>query len=583
VLVAAWRALDHETKAYRWLTHHGFPVSLAAKVIAIYGSVPVPAEHADAAAAVGRVVWHLVDDPYRMLAFTSWMKTDAAARRLGLDACDPRRLVGAVEAVCARRLGEGHTWVSREVLRTKAANLLKLPLRYADDGIRFAVERRAVVEHAAGYQAPGAWVMERFIAGRAERMRAGEHAPEQMRLEVPLLRADVERLLDAYDETQPYALSAEQRDAVWMALTEPISLLIGGPGVGKTTVLRAVHSVAAAHGRTIHQAALAGRAAQRMREATGRHALTIAGLLARVVKAEIVLDDEPLIVLDEASMCDLTILYRLLRHCPPGVRLLLVGDPGQLPPIGPGLVFHVLASNGPGTVPRTVLTIPRRQTDASGIPLVCESIRAGTVPALTTPNWLHPHGVSFVEASAATVTDTVIDVLARLGPGREVQIIGSVKNHPGGIMEINRRMQSLHAVGGGAQLNGRFFAGDPVIVTKNDWDLGVMNGDLGIALANAEGDALRVRFDEGDKVLPAAMLEEDVDLAYAITCHKAQGSQFPAVIIPVTPSRLLDRTLLLTAVSRAQQQVVIIGDSAVFAEAVTRQPASLAREVGLGT
>jgi exodeoxyribonuclease V alpha subunit len=204
------------------------------------------------------------------------------------------------------------------------------------------------------------------------------------------------------------------------------------------------------------------------------------------------------------------------------------------------------------------------------------------VPTLTIPDWEVPHGVSFVVASPATVTDTIIDVLAQLGPGRDVQIVGSVKDRQGGIVEINRRLQSLFALGRGAQLNGRFFAGDPVLVTKNDWDLGVMNGDLGTALANEEGGALRVRFDEGEKVLPAESLAGDVELAYAITCHKAQGSQFQTVIVPVTPSQLLDRTLLLTAVSRAQQQAVIIGEPAVFAEAVARQPASLARTVGLG-
>jgi exodeoxyribonuclease V alpha subunit len=121
-----------------------------------------------------------------------------------------------------------------------------------------------------------------------------------------------------------------------------------------------------------------------------------------------------------------------------------------------------------------------------------------------------------------------------------------------------------------------------VIVTKNDWDLGVMNGDLGIAVSNEEHGALRVRFEEDEKILPAEMLLDEVDLAYAITCHKAQGSQFPVVIVPVTPSRLLDRTLLLTAVSRAQQQAVIIGEPAVFAAAVVKPPTSLARAVGFG-
>jgi len=582
-LISGWRSIDHETKAYRWLTQYGFPPALAAKIIAIYGSLPIPAEHREAAAVKGVVVWHLETDPYRMLAFTSWKKADAAARRLGLDSRDARRLVGAAEAACADQLADGHTWVSAELLRAKAARLLALPLTDADEGLRLAVERGALVPHARGYQAPGAWVMERFVDGRVTRMRTGLDTPRQLRLAPMFSRDDVRRSLDEYNTGQPYLLSVEQCDAVWMALTEPVSLLIGGPGVGKTSVLRAVHHVAKAYGRTVYQAALAGRAAQRMRQATGRDAFTIAGLLSRIERQEIALDDEPLIVIDEASMCDLATIYRLLRKCPPGVRLLLVGDPGQLPPIGFGLVFHVLAEvGGPGAVPRTVLSVPRRQTSASGIPRVCEEIRAGTVPRLDAPRWPSSDGVSFVEAAPENVVDAIIDVFAHLGPDREAQIVGSVKQRAGGITEINRRLQSLRAVGRGAQLNGRFFAGDPVLVTKNDWDIGVMNGDLGIALANEEAGALRVRFDDGEKVLPAGMLEADVELAYAVTCHKAQGSQFPTVIVPVTPSQILDRALLLTAVSRAQQQVVLVGDPAIFAAAIARQPVSLAREVGLG-
>ena len=295
------------------------------------------------------------------------------------------------------------------------------------------------------------------------------------------------------------------------------------------------------------------------------------------------LDDEPLVIIDESSMADLATMYRLLRRFPPGVRLLLVGDPGQLPPIGFGLVLHVLAGGvEPAAVPRTVLTVPRRQSHASGIPHVCETIRRGVVPVLGAPDWDDAEGASFVQASPEDVTDTIIDVLAHLGPRTQAQVVGSVKGRPGGVTDINRTLQRLHAPGRGPQLNGRFFAGDPVLVTRNDYDLGVMNGDLGVALENEEGGGLRCRFDDGGKVLSAAMLFEHVELAYAITCHKAQGSQFPIVIVPVTPSRLLDRTLLLTAISRAQLRVIVVGDSATFAAAITRPPNPELRRVGLG-
>jgi exodeoxyribonuclease V alpha subunit len=580
VLVTGWRALDHDAKTYRWLTQYGFSPSISAKVMAIYGAMPVPAEHAAAAALVGPVVWHLEDDPYRMLAFASWKTVEAAARRLSVTRRDPRRFVGAVETASAKALKLGHTWASADELRQATAKLLSVTAPDADAAIQMAADRGAIIAHAGGYQSPGTYVMERFVAGRIDAMRTGQDATVLRRLAPPMTRQGIEALLDAFDAKESAPLTIEQRDAVWMAVTERISLLLGGPGVGKTTVLKAVHFVATAQQQTVHQAALAGRAARRMSETTGCPAMTIMGLLMAIDSRAVVMDDdEPLVIIDEASMCDLSIVYRLLRRFPAGVRLLLVGDPGQLPPIGFGLTFHIFARTA--EVPRTLLTQVMRQTAASGIPAICAAIREGRVPALAAPDWDCLDGVSFIDAPADAITDTVIDVLARVGGVGTAQVVGSVKSGPGGTIEINER---LHAMCGPPRplLNGRFYAGDPVIATRNDSDLGVMNGDLGLAVANGEAGGLRCRFDAGEKDVPAAYLAEHLELAYAITCHKAQGSEFPCVIIPVTPSRLLDRTLLLTAVSRARRQAILVGDRTLFARAITEPATPELRLVGLG-
>lgn len=583
VIVNGWRTLDHETKAYRWLTRHGFSPALAARVIAIYGGFPVPKEHASAAERVGRVVWHLEADPYRMLAFSSWRLTDEAALQIGLAPRDPRRLAGAIEAACAAALARGHTWVGVDEVQATAARLLSLSVAAAREGLQIALERGAVISHAGGVQLPGAHLMERYVEARCHAMIAEQCLGEQSHLKHPLSRVAVDTLLDAFERREGYTLTIEQRDATWMATTRSLALLLGGPGVGKTSVLKAVHHVAEAQGRTVHQAALAGRAARRMTEATNRPAMTIAKLLVMIDGGELKLDDEPLVIIDEASMCDLATLYRLLRRSPPGMRLLLVGDPGQLAPIGFGLTFHVMAAaTGSGSVSRTELTTVMRQADATGIPAVCRSIRSGNVPDLSSPNWFEDHGVSFLRASSTEVTNAVIDVLAHLGPMVSAQVIGSLKSGPGGVHEINQEMQRIRS-SGRTLLNGHFFKGDPIIITRNNPDLGVMNGDLGEVISNAEDGGLSCRFDGVAVVLPRAMISDQVDLAYAITCHKAQGSEFPGVVVPIVAnSRLLDRTLLLTAVSRARRRVVLVGDYDAFAKAVTSPPHPARRRVGIG-
>ncbi len=578
VAVAGWRQIGEQARGYRWLSQYGFPLRLASRVIAIYSSMPVPQGHEDAAAKRGRVVWHLENDPYRMLAFASWRSTEAAARQLGIQDDDERRLVGAVEASCAHRLAAGDTWHDVDSLRDAVAHRLGLPRKAADRALVLAVERGAVVRHADGFQLPGAWAMERFVAKRIVDMAAGRFVPAQRRIEYPLTPDEVHTALDQFDAARGYPLTQEQRSAVWMATTEPVSALLGGPGVGKTTVLRAVHAICARSHRTVHQAALSGRAAQRMAEATGRPASTIASLLARMETGALTLDDEPLLVIDESSMVDLGILYRLLARIPLGVRLLLVGDPGQLPPIGFGLVFHVLAVDS--AVPRTTLTLPQRQTAASGIPAVCEAIRNGVVPAMQNFAPSTAAGVTFLASKAEHMTQAVLDVLASMVDAGGAQVVGSVKNGDGGVTEINRTLQRLRAPGR-TQLNGRFFEGDPVIATENDYDLAVMNGEMGEVIGNTDDGGLRIRFDSGEKEVPGHHLDK-LDLAYAVTTHKAQGSQFKRVVVPIVSSRLLDRTLLLTAVSRAQEQVVIVGDRAVFEQAVRAPSSPSLRLVGLG-
>lgn len=577
-LVAGWRAQAEEAATFRWLTLYDFEPGLGRKVLELYASLAVPPDADAVARSKGRVIWHLEDDPYRMLAFASWPQVDRAALRMGVRPDDPRRLAGAVEAVLVARIGKAHTWMRADDLVASVARLASIGRTEARDAIRHALDRGGVVAHADGYQPSGCWMMERLVDERCAIMNTPTWRAPQGMLRPDVTLDGVRVALDAHDAADTFHLTVEQRRAVELAMTAGIACVLGGPGVGKTTVLKAVHRVAEAHQVRVVQAALSGRAAQRMAEATSRSASTIARLLLRVEQGEEVLDDEPLLVVDEASMVDLPSLYRLLRALGPGARLLLVGDPGQLPPVGFGLTFHLLAEDE--RVPRTVLTKVMRQDDASGIPQVCRAIREGVVPDL--PDWAENRrsGVSFLRCAPHEVTASIIDLLAALGRHPETQVVGSVKRGAGAVDEINGRLHVLASVGATA-VGERFFVGQPVIATRNDYEVDVMNGELGTIMGPAADGALRVRFDAGEKVIPQAYLP-DLELAYAITCHKSQGSQFPRVIVPVTPNRLLDRSLLLTAISRAQQQVVLVGDHDAFHAGVTAPPTSLSREVGLG-
>lgn len=576
MLVSGWSGLGVEANTYRWLTTVDLPPRLAEKIIAIYSGLDVPAEYAEDAKKLGAAVWHLQRDPYRMLAFGDWHSVDRAARNMGVADNDTRRMVGAIEAALIKRLHANHTW-------TATGELMKLGRRYlggtaaaSRGAVQAAVDAGAIVSVGDGFELAGCEIMERFCAERLSSMAAGDFEAAQFALRPHLSVAEIDAELSGFDHSEGYALNVEQRHAVHSAVKHRVSLLLGGPGVGKTTVLKAIHQVAEKMNLVVHQAALSGRASQRMRDATSRAAFTIAALLVKVDKGEIELGDGVLVILDEGSMIDLGTLYRLLSHFKPSVRVLFVGDPGQLPPIGFGLTFHILADEP--RVQKTELTLVMRQTAESGIPEVCRAIRSGEPPRLLA-GLANREGVAFLKAGADGIFDQMMDVLADLGGIGRAQIIGSVKRGSVGTVEINRRLQTL--MSGGRQLVcGRFFAGEPIIAMRNDYDIAVMNGDLGTVIRETESGELEAEFNSGRIVIPLSYLQ-NVELAYAITCHKSQGSQFKRVIIPVVESKLLDRTWLLTAVSRGQKQVFLIGERSVFDRAVAASPISHQRQVGL--
>lgn len=562
-LVEAWREDLAERDIAVWLDEHGFDARLAWKVLRVWGDAGPDKLRAN---------------PYIMLTFASWRAVDDAARRIGIEPDDPRRLIGAVEAALYERLDRKHTWTPAETLRGDLARRLDASPARAEAAIRLAVQDVGAVPMEDGYQPAGAAVMERYIERQiAERIAGG--------LTGDLFLAGIDdQALDAFltgfEAAEGYALTAEQRAGVRMALNSPVGVLCGGAGVGKTTVLKAIHATCERHGRGVIQMALAGRAAQRMREATGRDASTIALFLKRLLDGALTLAAGTLLVVDEASMLDLPTAYRILRVLPPGCSLLLVGDPYQLPPIGFGLFFHILA--GSPAVPRVELTRVHRQAEATGIPAVAAAIRTGTVPQLAGFSPREP-GVSFIPCGADSLIATLERAVADLGGFDGVQILSPLRQGPAGALAINAHFHRVMAAGRRRLPHCAIAEGEPVIWTTNDRERGLANGTLGRLTAisptddwtcTADFNGLLHRLDGPDAI-------RAMELAYAISVHKSQGSQFPAVLVPIFRSRILDRTLIYTAVTRATTKAVLIGDRAAFAAAVTNPAASDSRMVGL--
>lgn len=567
-LVVVWKDYGKELDVVAFLERHKVDTRLSNKILHYWPEGTVE---------------KLQENPYRLLVTANWSLVDGLARSIGIGSRDKRRLIAAAEAAVYDRLDVAKdTLVSERSLRESLRGLLRC---YEDETIREAVEcavsdRAIVGDPASGYQAFGCAVMERFLKDRFTAM-TGRGVSQ------PSLFASPDRIasyIQDFESENAINLNAEQMAAVEMGVKERLSVLTGGAGVGKTTVLKAIYHAVEAVGGSIVQMALAGRAAQRMREATGREAYTIIGFLNAVRSGKIKLTGGHLIVIDEASMLDLMLAYRLVRVLPDGARLLLVGDPHQLPPIGPGLIFHSLAQST--AIPVLELTRVHRQAESSGIPAVARQIRRGEVPDIPRFNGPRP-GVSFLECNVTSVINNLVDIMSALGGFKETQILGITKSGPAGTDTIN---QVFHQKLAGNMPNipeWGLAESDPVIYTVNDYDRDLYNGSLGRVekvFAEKESDddeqcRLICDFD-GRKVSLTDSDLGNLDLAYAITTHKAQGSQFGRVVIPVTRSRLLDRTLIYTALTRGVEQVVFIGDRGAFNQATSDPTPASIRKVG---
>jgi exodeoxyribonuclease V alpha subunit len=394
-------------------------------------------------------------------------------------------------------------------------------------------------------------------------------------------------------------LSPDQRAAIKLLAASPVAVLTGDPGTGKTSTVKALLGAHQKAGYIVHLTAPTGRAAQRLAEATDHPAQTLhrwlhhrepqpAGLRQLLVPAI-----KEVVIVDEASMLDVYLAARLVKACTPWTRLILVGDVNQLPPVGPGHVLRDLI--GSGQVPVSRLTKHFRQASQSRITVAAVEIKEGCVPELPAPGQ-EKSDCYFIEAGTAgeiqrlVITAVARSLPARCGadPHRDIQVLTPMHKGALGTLALNQRIQ--HALGGNEESDDEnlrpphatFRPGDRVLHTKNNYGLGVFNGECG-NVEEVEKEKVTVRFGERVVTYDQASLDE-LTHGYAITVHRAQGSEYPFVIIPVHENQgaMLTRALLYTALTRGRRMVVLIGSRRALAKAVasdgsSRRSTALAR------
>jgi ATP-dependent exoDNAse (exonuclease V), alpha subunit - helicase superfamily I member len=528
-------------------------------------------------------------------------EADALALSLGFEEDSPQRISAALIFEMKHNLGNGHSFLPREKLTAATAQLIGVDAGIAEECLDVLTdEGEVVVQSVANVTAVYLRRLYEAEKDTAERLRSmADDAPE--------CPVDVDELIETMERRSAMRYAAGQRNAIELAARRRLLAITGGPGTGKTTIIRAILQLYDRLGLDCLLAAPTGRAAKRMTELTGREAYTIHRLLGAAWAGDG--DDlvfrknasDPLVcgavILDECSMVDITIIQALLSALPKGCRLVLVGDADQLPSVGPGSFFlDVLRS---GTVATVRLTEVFRQSGESHIIRNAHAIDRGEMPDLRENKgdfFFLQRGTG--EKTAATITELCRDRLPKamgFAPG-EIQVLTPTRRGETGTIALNRRLQEAlnpPAPTKKEKLFGEtvFREGDRVMQIRNNYDIvwcrggdfsaimdgrlspgsapetgaGIFNGDLGrILRVDLENEILWIDFDDRLTWYGFDQLGE-LEHAFAVTVHKSQGSEYRAVILSAgrTPTRLVSRDLIYTAVTRARELLVIVGDETV--------------------
>ncbi|WP_270517802.1 ATP-dependent RecD-like DNA helicase [Megamonas funiformis] len=556
------------TEIMVWLENHGISNTYAGKIFAKYGSFAIDIMEKD--------IYHLFQD----IEGIGFLTADKLAFNLGIQREDKRRIISGIDYALMQLCNNGHCCIPEMALVDKTAKILQVNNQIIFTILKERIDNGSLNTEVVGGETliypPYLYYAEKKVATRLLQL---QQATE------PLSEDNLSLFIKVWEKDNQIQLAQKQKEAIKACLHHGILVLTGGPGTGKTTVIKGILSILKAQGLKIRLAAPTGRAAKRLSETTGQKALTI----HRLLEANNLAQDDNLqlgfskdiddqldadvIILDEVSMVDIVLMHHFLNAVPDGCRIILVGDTDQLPAVGPGSVLKDIIRSQ--KIPAIRLDEIFRQAQTSMIIQNAHIINAGRLPDLRKQ---YSDFVFYELNDDTSITQKILDLCTKDLPHegfdvlKDVQILSPMHRFLCGVENLNLMLQE--------QLNPKknqdelkyssqtFRVGDKVMHIRNNYQKNVFNGDIGF-IQDINNEKLTV--DYFDHIVTYEKNElNELTLAYASSVHKSQGSEYKVVIIPLSTSHyiMLQRNLLYTAITRAKQKVIIIGSKKALMTAV---------------